>query len=297
MPTLSPDSAAARDLASGRYHVRPMTPDETETVAVAWMRAAGWNPGVHDGTTFRAHDPEGFLVGVLDGEPIACVSAIRYDDTFGFFGCYLVREDLRGRGYGLALHEAGRRRLAGCVQGGDAVIENVAKYERIGRVAAWRNARFAGTVPHRPVDATTIDARTVPLDSIAVLDRTCFPAPRPEFLAAWIHQPAGIARAVVDDDGGCLGYAVARPCHVGWKIGSLFATTPTVAARLFSDVLGRLPAGDTFVLDVPEPNAAARELVDAHGMTEVFATMRMFTGPVPPIRLDRVYGITTFELG
>ena len=32
-------------------------------------------------------------------------------------------------------------------------------------------------------------------------------------------------------------------------------------------------------------------------MTQVFATARMYTGPAPSIDLDRVFGVTTFELG
>ena len=35
-------------------------------------------------------DPEGFLVGELDGEPIATVSGVRYSDDFAFLGCYIV---------------------------------------------------------------------------------------------------------------------------------------------------------------------------------------------------------------
>jgi hypothetical protein len=32
-------------------------------------------------------------------------------------------------------------------------------------------------------------------------------------------------------------------------------------------------------------------------MTQVFATARMYTGPAPAIDLDRVFGVTSFELG
>ena len=32
-------------------------------------------------------------------------------------------------------------------------------------------------------------------------------------------------------------------------------------------------------------------------MKEVFATMRTYTGTPPALRLDWIYGITTFELG
>jgi hypothetical protein len=39
--------------------------------------------------------------------------------------------------------------------------------------------------------------------------------------------------------------------------------------------------------------ALAQEL----GLTPVFETARMYTGAIPPLRLERVYGVTTFELG
>ena len=32
-------------------------------------------------------------------------------------------------------------------------------------------------------------------------------------------------------------------------------------------------------------------------MTEVFGCARMYFGPVPAIRHERVFGVTTFELG
>src|SRR3954468_917648 len=34
-----------------------------------WAAAEGWNPGLHDAEAFLAADPEGFLLGRLDGEP------------------------------------------------------------------------------------------------------------------------------------------------------------------------------------------------------------------------------------
>ena len=55
-------------------------------------------------------------------------------------------------------------------------------------------------------------------------------------------------------------------------------------------------AGDVF-LDVPVPNAAAVHLARSLDLSPVFETARMYKGPAPALRLDRLYGITTFELG
>ena len=62
---------------SDRYRIRTMSPREVDT-AVEWAAAEGWNPGWHDGACFRAADPNGFLVGLLDDEPIATISVVKY---------------------------------------------------------------------------------------------------------------------------------------------------------------------------------------------------------------------------
>jgi len=52
------------------YTIRSMSPDEVGLV-LDWAADEGWNPGLNDADCFYAADPEGFLVGVLDGEPVA----------------------------------------------------------------------------------------------------------------------------------------------------------------------------------------------------------------------------------
>ena len=58
---------------SGDYVVRTMSAAERER-AIGWAAAEGWNPGLHDATTFATADASGFLVGVLDGETDAAVA-------------------------------------------------------------------------------------------------------------------------------------------------------------------------------------------------------------------------------
>ncbi|RBP45888.1 acetyltransferase (GNAT) family protein [Roseimicrobium gellanilyticum] len=303
MKRLATNSDAARDLASGRYRIRKLDAGGLAAVPIPWMRDAGWNPGLHDAETFITADPDGFLVGELDGQPIAAVSGVRYDDTFGFLGCYIVLEPFRGRGYGMAIHEAARQHLEGCTQGGDGVLENVEKYKQIGRVYAYRNARYEGVKqatnwnPAKPLH----DACEVSLEQIEALDRMCFPAPRSAFLKAWLHQPDAFALAAAEAgnsaSGAVRGYGVIRKCSRGWKIGPLFAQDADTADDLFRGLVERIPTGDSFVLDIAEPNDGAKALVARYGMREVFATARMYTGPFPQVRLDWVYGVTTFELG
>jgi hypothetical protein len=50
-------------------------------------------------------------------------------------------------------------------------------------------------------------------------------------------------------------------------------------------------------LDVPESNPDTKVLLGAFGLTPVFETARMYTGPNPEIELAKLFGVTTFEMG
>ena len=83
------------------FEIRTMARHELDIV-VEWAAQEGWNPGKSDAESFYAVDPEGFLVGVFNGEVIASISVVKYDDTFGFLGFYIVRQDFRIKGMVIA---------------------------------------------------------------------------------------------------------------------------------------------------------------------------------------------------
>ena len=80
------------------------------------------------------------------------------------------------------------------------------------------------------------------------------------------------------------------------EIGPLFANDAATAEKLFVALIRHAPGAPVF-LDTPEPNAAALDLARRHGMTPVFETARMYTKQTPDVPLERVFGVTTFELG
>ena len=60
--------------------------------------------------------------------------------------------------------------------------------------------------------------------------------------------------------------------------------------------VGQCGRGEIF-LDVPAINRDAVALAQDLGLAPVFETARMYTGAIPPLRLERVFGVTSFELG
>lgn len=267
-------------------------------LALDWAAAEGWNPGLADAACFFAADPEGFLIAEDAGQPVGCVSAVRYGDGFGFLGFYIVRPGFRGRGHGLALWRAAMQRLRPGVVGLDGVVAQQENYRRSGFVLQHRNIRYGAAAPRIPRvagAAEVVDATSLPFQPISAFDRAYFPAAREAFLRAWLTAPGHVARAVGGPDG-LRGYGVLRPCRQGSKIGPLFAEDGTAARALFGALLEAAPPGSVF-LDLPEPNADAVAMAVEAGMAPAFETARMYAGPAPDVPLARIYGITSFELG
>lgn len=275
--------------------IRTMALPELE-MALEWAAREGWNPGWQDAASFYAADPDGFLLGTLDGEPVASIFAVRYGTGFGFIGGYIVRPEYRGKGHGLAIWRASMARLEGRNVGLDGVPAQQANYGRSGFRLAHRNVRYEGRGSGLPLEDRVLPLGPQDIDDVVAYDRAFFPEHRAQFMRHWLRQEGSIALGV--RDGGLLqGYGVLRPCRSGFKIGPLCADSPGVAEELMQALRGRVPLDESVFLDVPEPNAAALALAERHGMHACFETARMYTGAFPDLPLARQYGITTFELG
>ena len=278
------------------YRIRVMTRPEVDT-AIAWAAAEGWNPGLHDAECFAVADPNGFLVGVLGDEPIATISVVKYGDSFGFLGLYIVRPEHRGKGYGMRIWEAGLAYLRGRVIGLDGVVAQQLNYRKSGFTLAYRNIRCQGPGGGgSPPDAGIVPLSTFPFGELCAYDKPFFPDTRVQFLREWVNHPGHIGLAVLENRQ-LAGYGVLRRCHSGYKIGPLFADNAELAERLFVALKARVPATDAVFLDTPAVNPAAVALAARHQMTAVFETARMYTGTIPDLPLERLFGVTTFELG
>lgn len=281
---------------SDGYTIRTMTREEID-MAVEWAAVEGWNPGLHDAHCYAAVDPSGFLVGLLHDEPIATISAVKYGQSFGFVGFYIVKPAYRGKGYGIQLWNAAPNHLDGRNIALDGVVAQQDNYRKSGFELAHRNIRYQGVGGgSSPEHSAIVELSTLPFAIVDAYDRPFFPANRRRFLDAWIRQPGSHALGV-QQDGELKGYGVMRPCRAGYKIGPLFADTPELADVLFQALRSPTRPSDTVFLDTPEVNRAAVDLAERHHMDVVFETARMYTGEHPDIALDRTFGVTTFEVG
>ena len=283
-------------MTSDGFVIRTMTRGELD-IAIEWAAAEGWNPGLHDADAYYAVDPEGFFIGLLEGEPAGSISAVKYDAGYVFWGFFIVKPEHRGRGYGLRLWQHAEAALNGAIAGLDGVLAQTQNYARSGFVEAYHNLRYRGVAGSTSdIDPRVAVYTRADLDAVERYDRRCFPAPRHAFLDRWLRQPQAHALLYRDGDG-LAGYGMVRPARDGYRIGPLFANGAREANALFVALVLRLPRGAPVYIDVPQPNGVAIDLVTRRGMTPMFGTARMYRGPSPVIDLAKVFGVTTLELG
>ncbi|WIO74056.1 GNAT family N-acetyltransferase [Porticoccaceae bacterium LTM1] len=285
-------------------NIRNMTRPEVDTL-VEWAAVEGWNPGMHDADLFWAADPDAFIAAEIDREMIGGGAITSYNGEFGFMGFFIVKPEYRGQGIGNTLWHARLNRLKGRLRpdaaiGMDGVFNMQSYYAKGGFVFSHRNLRFRSEIPEaskapQESDPNVVPLASVPFDELLHYDRSCFPAPRSAFLEKWITQDDALALGYVRD-GELLGYGVIRRCCEGCKIGPLFADDTAVADALYEQ-LSAFAAGGPLFLDVPENNPAAMAFVAERKMIEVFGCARMYVGDFPDLKHERIFGVTTFELG
>lgn len=273
--------------------IRAMTLGDVETL-IDWAAGEGWNPGIDDAVAFHATDPDGFIGAFVDDRLVAGIAAVAYGEDYGFIGLYITRADSRGEGYGKLVWQAGIQRLAGRTIGLDGVDAQFENYQGKGFAPSYRTIRYGGVISQFE-GGSGVEPAIVAQGSVAQLieyDRKAFGAPRQAFLERWLAPPRIV---MVSQSGGSVaGYAVARECRTGWKIGPLFADDAAHAAALFRSVAGAV-TGDVFI-DVPASSIEFRTLLSKNGLGPVFETTRMYAnGKLAPS--DLVYGVTTLELG
>ncbi|WP_422104346.1 GNAT family N-acetyltransferase [Winogradskyella sp.] len=267
---------------------------------VGWAKAEGWNPGEHDFDVFWATDPDGYYGFYSENELIAGGAVISYDQKFGFMGLFIVRPDFRGHGIGKKLWYLRRDLLLqrlnkGASIGMDGVVDMQPFYEKGGFNIAFRDERYECIGKTFDIDKAISSVNKEDFNTLMDYDLGCFGYTRKAFLKNWLDIPDSRAFKFSEHKD-FKGYAVIRKVNFGFKIGPLFADNKNVAEALFKACLNSA-VGESVYLDIPVINKEAVNLVKQYEAKYTFECARMYYGSFPKIDMDKVYGITTFELG
>jgi len=146
------------------------------------------------------------------------------------------------------------------------------------------------------VNSEIVPLNTLPFEQIEHYDQPFFPASRSLFLQDWFNQANSEALGIIEN-GQLAGYGVIRQCRSGHKIAPLVADRPELAESLFQALQASVPPSEPIYLDTPEVHEAAVALAERNGMVISFETARMYRGNAPALPMDRLFGVTSFEVG
>lgn len=267
---------------------------------VDWARKEGWNPGPHDAEAFYETDPKGFYGFHYEGKLIAGGSIVSYNGDFGFMGFFIVKPEYRDQGIGRKLWYLRRDTLRSRLQenaaiGMDGVVDMQPFYQEGGFEIAFRDVRYERKGADFTVDSNISPIEKEDFDRILAYDQQCFGFSRPQFLRPWLALPENKTFKYVENDE-LKGFAIVRKATTGYKVCPLFANDSAIAETLYKACLNAVKDESLF-LDIPMVNDAAKKLVATYEATYVFECARMYYGNPPTVALDKIFGITTFELG
>ena len=267
---------------------------------VEWAEQEGWNPGPYDAEAYWVTDPDGYYGYFDEGELIAGGSIVSYNQEFGFMGFFIVKPEYRAAGIGRKLWYQRRDMLLGRLNKGatigmDGVVDMQEFYRRGGFEIAYKDERYERIGEEFAIDSNISAITDEDIAAILEYDKLCFGYSRPQFLLPWLRMPESKTFKYTANDS-LLGYAIVRKANVGHKVCPLFAETPQAAEELYKACLNSV-VGEPLYLDIPMVNRAAVSLVEKFGAKYVFECARMYLGTPPSVDTNKIYGITTFELG
>ena len=267
---------------------------------VKWAEDEGWNPGPNDAEIYWATDPDGYYGYFHNDELIAGGSIVSYNKQFGFMGFFIVKPEYRSLGIGRKLWYQRRDTLLSRLNddasvGMDGVIAMQTFYKKGGFEIAFRDERHEKIGEEFIIDQNISPIIKDDFDSILEYDKQGFGFSRPQFLIPLLKQP-DVKTFKYSNNGKLEGFAIIRKANKGYKICPLFADNSTIAEELYKACLNSV-VGKPLYLDIPVINSDAVALTQKYNTTYVFECARMYYGKAPNIEINKVFGITTFELG
>jgi GNAT superfamily N-acetyltransferase len=267
---------------------------------VKWAGEEGWNPGLNDAEVFWKTDPGGYYGYYYNSDLIAGGSIVSYDRQFGFMGFFIVKPEYRSQGIGTKLWYQRRDTLIsrsnkGATIGMDGVIAMQPFYKKGGFEIEFRDERHEKTGEKFEVDKNISPIEENDFDSVLAYDRQCFGFPRPQFLVPWLKQ-TGVKTFKYISEAQLKGFAIIRKANKGYKVCPLFADSSEIAEELYKACLNSV-VNEPLYLDIPMINQDAVALIKKYNTTYVFECARMYYGKAPEVAINKIFGITTFELG
>lgn len=269
-------------------------------IVLQWAADEGWNPGINDAEIFWHTDPQAFYGIFYAGKLIGGGAIVQYNQQFGFMGLFIVLPEYRSKGLGKYLWYKRRDTLLNRLPknasiGMDAVLAMQPFYAQGGFHLAFKDERHLLKGRHFEICKNITEINSSDFEHILAFDKLCFSTNRNQFLKAWLFQSQSYSFKYTADDK-IQGFIVLRKALHGYKIGPLFANNYQVAEELLKAGLNVVNGSDVF-MDIPTANKSAIELMKTMNTEIVFECGRMYYGKPFDLPIEKIFGLTSLELG
>ena len=215
-------------------------------------------------------------------------------------GFFIVKPEFRSNGIGRKLWYQRRDTLLSKLNkdasiGMDGVIIMKPFYKKGGFEILFKDERYEKIGIEFKTHKNISSISDEDIESILTYDKQCFGFSRPQFMKPWLKLPDNKTFKYVEN-GNFNGFAIVRKANKGFKVCPLFAGNEMIAEELYKACLN-LVVGEQLYMDIPVINKGAENIIKKYNATYVFECARMYYGKPPDIDIDKVFGITTFELG
>jgi GNAT superfamily N-acetyltransferase len=258
-------------------HIRTMTAGDIP-LGMHLRQQALWNQTEADWQRLLDFQPDGCFVAELEGSAVG-TTAVSIFDTVGWIAMVLVDKPSRGRGVGTRLVE---HALAYLDSRGvptvrlDATPLGRPIYEKLGFVAEYELARWAGTAAGGGDDAGVGPVAAGQLDEVCALDRRVTGTNRRRLIERLFSERPEALRAFTAG-GQIAGYLWLRPGSLALQIGPAVALSDE-AGRALGGAALRTLAGRPIFVDIPTQNRPAMRWAEAAGLTVQRPLVRMRRG-------------------
>lgn len=262
--------------------------------------AEGWNPGIDDYVIYYHTDPDAFYGVFKDDQMIGGGSIVSYNGDFGFMGLFIMQPEFRSSGIGTKLWYFRRDTLLSRLKknaaiGMDGVVNMQPFYAKGGFKLAFRDERYELDGRNFETGTNISPVSEADINNIIAYDNSCFGVNRDNFIRPWLQRETAVAFKY-EEGGNLRGFAVIRKASRGKRIGPLFADNANIAEELLRSCLNTAP-GEKVYIDIPITDEIKASLAKKYGGLFVFECGRMYYGKPPEMALEKVFGITTLELG
>jgi N-acetylglutamate synthase-like GNAT family acetyltransferase len=277
--------------------------DEVTAILRMIAESEGWGICLEAASAWLAADAHSFFIGRINGEDIGYVCGVRYENNFGFIGCYWVYPQHRGKGFGLRLFRHAVSHLEGCNIGLCAVLKQVNNYKKFGFVDYGPDTIYSGTVVHLPIPDShvihIVEYDESMLEAIATYDRQVFPSPRKSVLRELFKMQYSATRVYIEN-GSVRGYAVLHAVHPSHEVGPCIADNKDIGRALVISLGNLLPEGDDLKLTTQSANPQAGEFIaefPEYGWKKETEFHRMYTGGLPKTDVTKLWSPVSIDTG